>query len=103
MSYQYSLELTNKWTKKQIHHDNKLFKKRSSVTASKVGDGLDPPSKKKKQDNKKRNKEYGYCEANISEEIEKMKDSEAGKWRIINKLKVSYTIITRDWEYRNKK
>ena len=80
-----------------------FFKKRSSATTSKVGDGLDPPSKKKKQDNKKRNKEYGYCEANISEEIEKMKDSEAGKWRIINKLKVSYTIITRDWEYRNKK
>ena len=80
-----------------------FFKKRSSATTIKVGDGLDPPSKKKKQDNKKRNKEYGYCEANISEEIEKMKDSEAGKWRIINKLKVSYTIITRDWEYRNKK
>ena len=86
MSYQYSLELTNKWTKKQIHHDNKLFKKRSSVTASKVGDGLDPPSKKKKQDKKKRNKEYGYCVANISEVNKKMKDSEAEKWRIFNKL-----------------
>ena len=75
-----------------------FLKKRSSVTASKVGDGLDPPSKKKKPDNKKRNKEYGYCAAKISEVIEKMKDSEAEKWRIFNKLKVSYTIITRDWE-----
>ena len=61
-----------------------FFKKRSSATASKVGDGLDPPSKKKKQDNKKRNKEYGYSAANISEVIEKMKDSEAGKWRLGN-------------------
>ena len=76
-----------------------FLKKRSSVTASKVGDGLGPPSKKMKQDNRKRNKEYGYCAANISEVTEKMKDSEAGKWRIFNnKLKVSYTIITRDWE-----
>ena len=25
MSYQYRLELTNKWSKKQIHDDNKLF------------------------------------------------------------------------------
>ena len=51
-----------------------FFKKRSSATASKVGDGLDPPSKKKRQDNKKRDKEYGYCATNISEVIEKMKD-----------------------------
>ena len=80
-----------------------FFKKRSSATASKVGDGLDPPSKKKKQDNKKRNTEFGYCAANISEVIEKMKDSEAGRWKICNKLKVSYTIITRDWEYGDKK
>ena len=80
-----------------------FFKKRSSAAASKFGDGLDPPSKKKQQDNKKRNKEYGYCVANISEVVEKMKDSEAGKWRIFNKLKVSYTIITRDWEYGDKK
>ena len=81
-----------------------FFEIRSSATASKVGNGLDPPSKKKKkQDNKKRNKEYGYCAANISKVIEKMKDSEAGKWRIFNKLKVSYTIITRDWEYGDKK
>ena len=79
-----------------------FLKKRSSATASKVGDGLDPPSKKK-QDNNKRNKEYGYCAAKISEVIEKIKDSEAGKWRIFNKLKVSYTIITRDWEYGDKK
>ena len=75
-----------------------FFKKKSSVTATKVGDGLDPPSKKKKQDNQKRNKEYGYCVANISKVIEKMKDSGAEKWRIFNKLKVSYAIITRDWE-----
>ena len=74
-----------------------FFEKRSSATASKVGNGLDPPSKKKKQDNKKRNKEYGYCAANIYKLIEKMKDLEAGKRRIFNKLKVSYTIITRDW------
>ena len=80
-----------------------FFKKRSSATASKVGDGLDPPSKKKKQDNKKRNKGHGYCAANISEVIEKTKDSEAGKWRIFNNFKVSYTIITRDWEYGDKK
>ena len=81
-----------------------FLKKRSNVTASKVGNGLDLPfKKKKKQDNEKRNKERGYCAANISEVIEKMKDSEAGKWRIFNKLKVSYTIITRDWEYRGKK
>ena len=81
-----------------------FFEIRSSATASKVGNGLDPPSKKKKkQDNQKRNKEYGYCAANISKVIEKMKDSEAGKWRIFNKLKVSYTIITRDWEYGDKK
>ena len=52
----------------------RIFKKRSSATASKVGDGLDPPSKKKRQDNKKRDKEYGYCATNISEVIEKMKD-----------------------------
>ena len=80
-----------------------FFEKRSSATASKVGNGLDPPSKKKKQDNKKRNKEYGYCAANIYKLIEKMKDLEAGKRRIFNKLKVSYTIITRDWEYGDKK
>ena len=79
-----------------------FFENRSSATASKVGNGLYPPSKKK-QDNKKRNKEYGYCAANISKVIEKIKDSEAGKWRIFNKLKVSYTIITRDWEYGDKK
>ena len=79
-----------------------FFENRSSATASKVGNGLYPPSKKK-QDNKKRNKEYGYCVANISKVIEKIKDSEAGKWRIFNKLKVSYTIITRDWEYGDKK
>ena len=81
-----------------------FLKKRSNVTASKVGNGLDLPfKKKKKQDNENRNKERGYCAANISEVIEKMKDSEAGKWRIFNKLKVSYTIITRDWntEIRN--
>ena len=59
---------------------------------------LDPPFMKKKQNNKKRNKEYGYSAANISEVIEKMKDSEARKWKIFNKLKVSYTIITRDSE-----
>ena len=64
-----------------------FFGKRSSATASKVGNGLDPPSKKKKQDNQKRNKEYGYCAANISKVIEKMKDSEARKWRILNKPK----------------
>ena len=80
-----------------------FFEKRSSATASKVGNGLDPPSKKKKQDNKKRNKEYGYCAANIYKLIEKMKDLEAGKRRVFNKLKVSYTIITRDWEYGDKK
>ena len=80
-----------------------FFEKRSSATASKVGNGLDPPSKKKKQDNKKRNKEYGYCVANIYKVIKKLKDLEAGKWRIFNKLKVSYTIITRDWEYGDKK
>ena len=81
-----------------------FLKKRSNVTASKVGNGLDLPfKKKKKQDNENRNKERGYCAANISEVIEKMKDSEAGKWRIFNKLKVSYTIITRDWEYGDKK
>ena len=37
-----------------------FFGERSSATASKVGNGLDPPSKKKKkkkQDNQKRNKE----------------------------------------------
>ena len=56
-----------------------FLKKRSSATAGKVEDGLDPPSKKEEQDNKKRNKEYGYCAANISEVIENMKDSEAGK------------------------
>ena len=80
-----------------------FFEKRSSATASKVGNGLDPPSKKKKQDNKKRNKEYSYCAANIYKLIEKMKDLEAGKRRVFNKLKVSYTIITRDWEYGDKK
>ena len=83
-----------------------FFETRSSATASKVGNGLDPPSKKKKkkkQDNKKSNKEYGFCVANIFKVIEKTKDSEAGKWRIFNKLKVSYTIITRDWEYGDKK
>ena len=32
-----------------------------------------------------------------------MKDSEAGKWRIFNKIKVFNTIITKDWEYRDKK
>ena len=63
-----------------------FLKKRSSVTASKVGDGIGPPSKKKKQDYKKSSKEQGYCVANISQVIEKMKDSEAGKQRIINKL-----------------
>ena len=31
MSYQYSLELTNKWTKKQIHDDNKLFLRKDQV------------------------------------------------------------------------
>ena len=65
-----------------------FLKKRSNATASKVGDGLDPPFKKKKQDNEKRNKERGYRAANISEVIEKMKDSEAGKCSIFNKLKV---------------
>ena len=87
-----------------------FFETRSSATASKVGNGIDAPSKKKKkkkkkkkQDNKKSNKEYGYCVANIFKVIEKTKDSEAGKWRIFNKLKVSYTIITRDWEYGDKK
>ena len=81
-----------------------FFEIRSSATASKVRNGLDPPSKKKKkQDNKKSNKEYGYCVANIFKVVEKTKDSEAGKWRIFNKLKVSYTIITRDWEYGDKK
>ena len=67
-----------------------FLKKRSNATSSKVGDGLDPPfkKKKKKQDNEKRNKERGYRAANISEVIEKMKDSEAGKCRIFNKLKV---------------
>ena len=38
-----------------------FFGERSSATASKVGNGLDPPfkkkKKKKKQDNQKRNKE----------------------------------------------
>ena len=65
-----------------------FLKKRSNATASKVGNGLDPPFKTKKQDNEKRNKERGYRAANISEVIEKMKDSEAGKCRIFNKLKV---------------
>ena len=41
--------------------------------------------------------------ANISKITKMMKDSEAGKWRIFNKLKVSYIIITRDWEYGDKK
>ena len=48
------------------------FEKRSSAAASKIGNGLDPLSKKKKekQDNKKRNKEYGCFAANISKVIE---------------------------------
>ena len=40
MSYQYSLELTNKWTKNKFIMMTSFFEKRSSVTASKVGDGL---------------------------------------------------------------
>ena len=79
------------------------FFKRSTVEqrADRGREESEPPSKKKKQ-SKKRNKEYGYCSKNLQDVIEKMKYSEAGKWRVFNKLSISHTIITRDWEYDGK-
>ena len=80
-----------------------FFKRTASQSTGKDREEpSEPPSKKKKQ-NKKRNKENGYCAASIPLCIEKMKNAEAGKWRIFDKLEVSYTIITRDWEYEGKK
>ncbi len=62
-----------------------------------------PPAKKKKNENEKDTKRKlltGYTPLVVKETIEswaKAKSKESGEWRVFEKLKMRYTLITKDW------